>query len=287
MVCTTDPTYGRTNVYVNNIGFEIVTGSDVLENRYGVSEKFSALIFEGEESIVNGYDERFRLDPSCNGAVLDFVKVLDEGEWLERSTDPEIYLPIENNPRFRLTFMLGNFKLGVMINKDGYATVDGINAYLKFDEEKAEPLFDLLASGSNAEALPHEDSTYRIRPEAIASVPLLGEYAPKSAPEGYRIEYVFVKRYVNEFTGKIGDPKAIIIDYRAIDNEDVYLSLSIYTIDELKDIQGVRHHSVIILFLRPDCQFLQVLRNLDPGLTVLLRQLPDGPLSFFLRYLHC
>ena len=227
MVCTKDKDFGRTLVYLNNTGFEIVYGSEIIEDRYGVSDKYTSLTYESGESIEHMYDERYLLDPACRDAALDFVKVLDEGVWTELEFGSDEYMDIVNNCRWRLEFMLGIYKLKVDIYEGGFARVGGINAYLKFDTEKAAPFFELMASGKNAEAHLHESGFYSPRIEDTSDVPVFGEYVPE-IPEGYKIEHVFVSKSVDDSTGRTGNIEMLSIEYRGIGDWENFLKISIY-----------------------------------------------------------
>lgn len=248
MICRAEG--GRISVFINRDASGVTYGRDVLETRFRVSEYFTSLIYEGTESLFNGYDEKFVLDAAYNGAVLDMLAVLDEGEWIgpvSPELDEEGYLRIHNSEQWRLTLSLGKLRIGITLFEGGYACVHQFpnTMLIRFDAEKIRPFWELLSEGKHGIPVESTDSIRALRPEQLYDEPNFGAYFPREIPEGYKLEDVFIRFPSDERTGEaITDaPDLLSAEYRGTDDLDKYFSIGVERIGSLEaylaDLEGI------------------------------------------------
>ncbi len=252
MICTASP--GRVGIFINHDCTDYATCRDLIENGYHISEYLTSVEYEGAESLSHGYEEVFALDTECNGFVLDLIAAVDEGEWMERPEDTDEYLAIVNAGRWKLTLSLGGLKIGLEVYEGGYASlsVPTCAEFIRFDKEKLAPLWELLSSGEHGTPVENIDSMRSLRPEALNTEPNYGKYFPLDAPEGFRIEHVYIFYFTDEKTGEVfrDRPRGIAVEYRGIDDPDSMISISVNCIpdmaeflSDLRALDGWRCHA--------------------------------------------
>ena len=247
LICRVDGK--EVSVFISHDTEGVTCGRDVLETRFHASLLFTSLVYEGTESVFNGYCERYALDPEYNSYVLDMLAALDEGEWIGPYTDENMdeWLAIMNSEQWRLSLSLGKLRIGITVFEGGYACVHQYpnTCLIRFDAEKIKPFWDLLAEGAHGTPVGSGDSTRALRPEQLYDEPNYGAYFPLDIPEGYRIEDVHIFFGTDERTGEVllDKPEWLSAEYRGVDDFDSMFSINVRGLGSLdaflEELRGI------------------------------------------------
>lgn len=218
-------------------------GREVLEDRFRVSERLVSAVYEGEESLLNGYGERFLLDPALRSDLLNIISALDEAEFTVFA-DAEALAAVTSREQWRLKLDIGAFDVYVTLFEGGYASAAPYSgtSLLRIDEKKIARFCELLASGEHGTPVEFDDSVRSIRPEQLSSIPLLGGYFPEDPPAGYAAESIIVLYEVDDATGAAMTDRiaGVSVEYRGADDYNKVFRLYARSVERMRDdLRGV------------------------------------------------
>ena len=230
-VCHESGTDGVYEVYINHGLRTVFTGGDVIEGRFGVSERMSGVTYY--DNMDQTYDERYELDPGCLDMARDFILVLDEGTWTEEYTDADEIMAIRREGGYTISIDIGSVDFRIYVFKNGYASVPSVHGsrFLKFDLKRAKPFLDLIDSHEHSVMLPKTEVHRALRHEELIGFPVYGDYIPKTAPEGFREEHAYVTFYQTDSypygidTSK--NAQSVTCEYRSTEDPDKYFKLHV------------------------------------------------------------
>ena len=136
-------------LYINNNDLTINTGSDILEDIFGLSKKYKTLRFETADSYYNSRGEIKKIGIEYQDIVRSFINDMDQSGYTVLTDSADIEKMFDNALYF-MYFDIGN---GINVQLTLYANSDLVRIkgfgqlYLKLNEGSTLPIIEAMSTG--------------------------------------------------------------------------------------------------------------------------------------------
>ena len=136
-------------MYINNNDLTLNTGSDILEDIFGLSEKYKTLRFETADSYYNSRGEIREIGSEYQDIVRSLIEVMDQSGYTVLTDSAEIDKMFDT-ALYYMYFDIGdgiNVQLTLYANSD-LVRINGFGQlYLKLDEGSTLPIIEAMSTG--------------------------------------------------------------------------------------------------------------------------------------------
>ena len=222
-------------ILINDNDLTLKYGSDLLEDRFRLSDSVEEVQYQARASWYNSTDEIFALGKEAEPIVEDFIAALDQGLFM-REED----VPLKDGNRYlsqadlyHVSFRMNSgMTLTLRLAEGGYVHFGTYfsRVCIKVDEEAFNALIALLDSGEHAVPAEPEAGFYLTWEECLDDV-YFGGYAPSYVPEGVRFEHATRSYVIEPKTGELLKTKEIWLNYSSERDPDTSFAEMEYSIE--------------------------------------------------------
>lgn len=223
---------GSVQIFINDNDMTLKYGSDLLENRFHLSNNLAEVVYENQYSWNDGLDQQFSLNDAQT--LLDLTTMLDQGTFIPESNIPlpegldylsqsklyHLFLHMKNGTTIELSLLEGGYiSFGIYFNQ----------VCIKVDEQAFQNLINLFEHGTDSVPAELKQGVYRTIDECLAD-PYFGAYIPSYIPDGMNFERATIHYEIESKTGNILQTKEINLTYSSKCDPDIGFAETEYSI---------------------------------------------------------
>ena len=228
---------GSVQIFINDNDMTLKYGSDLLEDRFHLSNNLTEVVYENQYSWNYGLDQKFSLNDAQT--LLDLTTMLDQGTFVPESSIPlpegldylsqsklyHLFLHMKNGTTIELSLLEGGYiSFGIYFNQ----------VCIKVDAQAFQNLITLFEHGTDSVPAELKQGIYRTMDECRDD-PYFGTYIPTYIPENMSFERATIRYEIEPQTGNILRTEEVSLAYHCED-DSVQYDISIADVDDYGDI---------------------------------------------------
>ena len=228
---------GSVQIFINDNDLTLKDGSDLLEDRFHLSNNLAEVVYENQYSWNYSLDQQFSLNNEQ--ALLDLIAMLDQGTFIPESNIPlpegldhlsqsklyHLFLHMNDGTTIELSLIEGGYvSFGIYFNQ----------VCIQVDEQAFQNLITLFDRGTDSVPAELNQGIYRTMDECRDD-PYFGAYIPTYIPENMSFEHATIRYEIEPQTGNILRTEEASLTYRS-EEDSVQYYISIADVDDYGDI---------------------------------------------------